>query len=142
MVQWIDRVISNPAPARPEVIRAAEDELRVPLPADFMAIAAHHQGAAPEPAGIVLPNGWETAVDCLFHFEDSPFTSNILAAGFPYEGVLDKGIIPFARDTGGDLFCFNYREDYDNPSVVFFSTDTGMLPLAASFTDFIGMLRD
>lgn len=142
MVTWHEGAIDKPTPASDQVVRQAEDELRVPLPADFLAIARNHQGARPEPAGIDLRDGFVTDVDCLFHFADSPFTSNILAAGFPYEDVLPKGIIPFARDIGGDVFCFNYRDDYDNPSVVFFGSGFGMIPLAPSFTAFLALLHD
>ncbi len=142
MVNWIDGAISDPKPADPKAVKAAENELRVNLPPDFLAIAAVHQGATPSPAKIWLPNGSGTAVAHLFHFEDAPFTSNILAAGFPWQDSLDKGVIPFAADIGGDLFCFNYREDYDNPPVLYFSVDTGALPLAANFTDFIALLSD
>ncbi len=142
MVTWRDGAIPNPRAASDDAVRNAEKALRVPLPADFLAVARTRQGAAPEPAGVDLPNGFRTDVDCLLHFEDSPFVSNILAARFPVLKVLPKGVIPFARDVGGDLFCFNYREDYDAPSVVFWSVDTGMVPLAANFTGFLAMLHD
>lgn len=142
MVTWVDGAIANPPPASEEAVRAAQLQLRVPFPADFLAIARTHQGARPEPADIDLGNGFTTAVDCLLHFEDSPFVSNILAAGFPVADALDKGVIPFAKDIGGDLFCFSYREDYDHPPVVFWSADWGTLPLAPSFSAFVELLHN
>lgn len=142
MVTWVDGAISDPAPASDAAVRAAEDQLRVDLPADFLAIARTRQGARPEPAGIDLPNGFGTAVANLLHFEDQPFVSNIVAARFPVAESLDKGVIPFAADVGGDLFCFSYRDDYDNPPVVFWSVDWGTLPLAPSFSAWVEMLRD
>lgn len=142
MVTWVDGAIADPAPAPDTAVREAERQLRVPFPTDFLDVARAHQGAAPVPANIDLPNGFGTAVAHLFHFEASPFASNIVAAGFPAQDALDKGVIPFAADIGGDLFCFSYREDYDNPPVVFWSVDWGTLPLAASFTDFVAMLHE
>lgn len=142
MVEWTAGAIQDPSPPADAVVRQAEDELRVDLPADFLAVARACQGARPQPGGVTLPDGSVTAVDCLLHFEDAPFTTNILAAGFPYEGILPKGVIPFARDIGGDVYCFNYRDDYDRPSVVYWSADTGMVPLAASFTEFVASLHD
>ena len=130
------------SPDSPAAVRAAENQLRVDLPADFLAVARTHQGAAPVPANIDLPNDFGTAVAHLFHFEDAPFASNIVAAGFPAAGSLDKGVIPFAADVGGDLFCFCYREDYDKPPVVFWSVDFGTVPLAPDFTAFCALLRD
>ncbi|GAA0510461.1 SMI1/KNR4 family protein [Paractinoplanes deccanensis] len=141
MVDWVDGAIDDPQPASDTAVRQAQDELEVRLPPDFLAVAQIHQGAAPVPAGIDLPNGFGTAVDHLLHFEDSPFVSNIVAAIFPLLDVLDEGIIPFAADVGGDFFCFDYRADDDQPSVVFWSVDWGIVPLAPDFAGFLGMLR-
>lgn len=142
MVIWVDGAIADPVPATDAAVRAAEDALRVFLPADFLAIARVRQGAAPCPNGIDLPNGFVTGVAHLLHFADSPFVSNIVAARFPVEGLIEKGVIPFAVDSGGDLFCFSYRQDYDAPPVVHWSVDGDALPLAPSFTAFLGLLHD
>ncbi|XVV14066.1 SMI1/KNR4 family protein [Actinoplanes sp. CA-131856] len=142
MVTWVDGAIDDPQPAPDTAVRQAQDDLEVELPPDFLAVARVHQGAAPVPASIDLPNGFGTTVGHLLHFEDRPFTSNIVAAIFPLLDVLDEGIIPFAADTGGDFFCFDYRADADHPSVVFWSVDWGVVPLAPNFAAFLGMLRN
>ena len=142
MVTWVDGAIADPSPAADAAVRGAEDALRVDLPPDFLAVARVHQGATPQPDGIALPNGFTTGVAHLLHFEEAPFVSNIVAARFPVAESLDKGVIPFAADIGGGLFCFSYRKDYDHPPVVHWSADWGELPLAASFTDFVALLRD
>ena len=142
MLTWTDGAIADPAPATDAQVLAAEDALRVDLPSDFLVIARQHQGARPVPSGVRLPNGFGTAVQHLLHFEDAPFASNILAGGFPFEGVLPRGIILFAHDVGGELFCFNYRDNYDAPSVAFWSTDWGLVPLAPSFGAFLELLHD
>ena len=131
MVSWADGAIDDPRPASDSAVRQAQDELEVTLPPEFLAVAQIHQGAAPVPARIDLPNGFSTAVDHLLHFEDSPFVSNIVAAIFPLLDVLDEGIIPFAADVGGDFFCFDYRTDDVHPSVVFWSVDWGGRPAGA-----------
>lgn len=136
MVDWVDGAIDDPRPASDTAVRQAQDELEVELPAEFLAVAQIHQGAAPVPAAIDLPNGFSTSVDHLLHFEDSPFVSNIVAAVFPLLDVLDEGIIPFAADAGGEFFCFDYRADDEQPSVVFWSVDWGVVPLAPDFTAF------
>jgi SMI1/KNR4 family protein SUKH-1 len=56
--------------------------------------------------------------------------------------VLDKGVIPFAQDVGHDVFCFDCREDYDRPSVMFWGQGFGTLPLAPSFSAFLELLHD
>lgn len=141
MVTWEDGAIRDPPPAPDEAVRAAEDELRVDLPPDLLAVARVHQGARPVPSSFTLPDGAVTAVAHLLHFEPSPFTSNILAASLPLEEVLDKGVIPFAQDIGGDVLCFSFHEDYDAPPVVFWSVDTGPVALAPTFTAFVELLH-
>ena len=138
MVTWVQ---DTPfLPASDDVVRAHEDVLRVDLPRDFLAIAQRRQGASPEPAGVTLPNGFVTAVDQLLHFEEG--FRNIVTRRFPLETVLDKGVIPFADDIGGGVYCFSYRDDYDRPPVVFWSVGWGALPLAPSFTAFLDTLHD
>ncbi|MFC5063590.1 SMI1/KNR4 family protein [Actinomycetospora atypica] len=128
------------APAGDAVVREHEDRLRVDLPRDFLAVAQHRQGAAPHPAKVTLPDGSATAVARLLHFGEG--FGNIVTRGFPLEGVLDKGVIPFAEDVGGDVFCFSFREDYDRPPVVFWTVDHGAVRLADDFTAFVAMLHD
>ncbi|MBC8160383.1 MAG: SMI1/KNR4 family protein [Roseiflexaceae bacterium] len=142
MVAWHDGVISNPSLASDTAVREAARALRVRFPADFLAVARLHQGAVPIPGNITLPDGAVTAVQNLLHFEAAPGMQNIVARMFPVAGVLDKGVIPFAEDIGGDLFCFNYRQTPDAPTVVFWSVDTGMVELAANFTEFVALLHD
>ncbi|MDL5156327.1 SMI1/KNR4 family protein [Actinomycetospora termitidis] len=138
MVEWVQ---ATPlAPATDAEVREHEDALRVDLPRDFLAVAQHRQGASPVPARVTLPNGFGTAVGSLLHFADG--FHNIVTRRFPLEGVLEKGVIPFAEDIGGDVYCFSYREDYDHPPVVFWSVDDGAVRLAPDFTAFVAMLHD
>lgn len=140
MIEWHDGAIRAPEPASDAAVRDAERQLRVRLPADFLAVAQVHQGAAPVPAKVDLPDGSTTSVAHLLHFAEG--TGNIVARGFPVEGVIDKGVIPFAEDIGGDLFCFNYRETPDTPSVAYWSVDTGLAPLADGFDAFVARFRE
>lgn len=142
MTEWHDAAITAPGAASETAVRDAERALRVRLPIDFLAVAREHQGAAPAPAKVTLPDGSVTGVAHLLHFEDEPGFTNIVARRFPVAEVLDKGIIPFAEDVGGDLFCFNYRQDPERPSVVYWSVDTGAVPLASDFTAFVAALHD
>lgn len=142
MVTWVDGILSEPAPAPEADVRAAERALRVPLPADFRAVAQAHPGARPEPSGILLPGGFGTAVEGLLHFSADEGWGNILSHQFLLQDVLAKGVIPFALDIGHDVFCFNYRDDYDRPSVVFWGQGFGQLPVAPNFAAFLDLLHD
>ena len=140
MVQWVDGLIPNPPFAPRAAVRAAEQQLGVRFPPDFLAVARVHQGARPVPNGIAIPSFGGTAVAHLLHFGDAPGHTNIVARRFPLDDAMEDGVIPFAEDIGGDLFCFDYRRDPAHPSVVFWSVDTGPLPLADSFTAFLDTL--
>lgn len=143
MVNWVDGTVTDPAPASDAQVRAAENALRVPLPADFLAVAKAHPGARPDPSDILLPGGFGTSVLGLLHFDDDgPAISNILSCQWLLRDALDKGVIPFAQDIGHDVFCFSYREDYDHPPVVFWGQGFGVIPLAPSFTAFLDLLHD
>lgn len=138
MVDWLQDT-ALPAATDAEV-REHEDALRVDLPRDFLAVAQRLQGARPVPAAVDLPDGATTAVARLLHFAEG--FGNIVTRRFPVEGVLDKGVIPFAEDVGGDLFCFSYRDDYDAPPIVFWDVDRGAVPLAPDFTAFTALLHE
>jgi hypothetical protein len=143
MVTWTDGHLSDPEPASDAEVRAAERALRVRLPADFLAVAQARPGARPQPSRILLPGGFGTAVEGLLHFaDDGPGLSNILSCQWLLRDVLDKGVIPFALDIGHDVFCFNYRKDYDRPTVMFWGQGFGAIPLAPSFTAFLELLHD
>jgi hypothetical protein len=138
VVEWVQE---TPRPAATDAaVREHEDALRVDLPRDFLAVAQPRQGASPVPAGVTLPDGSVTAVGALLHFAEG--FRNIVARRFPLADVLEKGVIPFAEDIGGDVFCFSYRDDHDHPPVVFWSVDTGPVRLAPSFTAFVATLHD
>ena len=141
MMTWRDGAITSPKPARPDAVRQAERELRVRFPADFLAVAAVHQGARPEPASFKLPDGSGEGIAYLLHFEDNSF-GNIAARIFPLQNVLLKGVIPFAEALDGNVLCFNYRKDSGNPTDEYWSEDTGPMPVASSFTDLLTKLHE
>ena len=140
-VEWRDSLIPNPPVASDAAIRNVERALRVRLPADFLDVARMHQGARPTPDGITLPDGSVTGVKNLLHFEAEPANRNIVHRRFPVDDILAKGVVPFAEDVGDDLFCFDYRTSPDAPAVVYWSVDTGVVPVAADFTRFLAALH-
>ena len=142
MVEWVDALIPQPPQVTPDAIRAAEEQLDVRFPSDFLDVVRVHQGAQPVPNHITIPDFGGTAVAHLLHFQDAPGHTNIVARRFPLDDAMEDGVIPFAEDVGDDLFCFDYRRNPARPSVVFWSVDTGPLHLADSFTDFLDILYE
>jgi len=141
-VTWRDYIIRNPTKASAESIAKAEKELGVKLRADFLAIAAINQGRAADPSGFDLPDGSNSALGFLFHFEER--RGNIVEEGGVVM-VLPDTLIPFSRDGFGNLICFDYSETPDHPTVVFWDherCDDPPLFVASSFTEFLTKLRD
>lgn len=141
MVEWVNDTIDAMPPATDAEVAAAEETLGVRFPADYLAVARAHQGAGPVPQRVDLPNGFVVGVDYLLPFSDSAGIHGIVARRFPLEDVIAPTVIPFAEDTGGDLFCFDFGKSASNPPVGFWSTDTGLVELAPDFTSFVASLR-
>ena len=140
MVQWNDSLLPHPPVASTDAIRDAEAQLGTRFPPDFLAVARVHQGAQPVPSDISIPNFGITAVAHLLHFQDEPGQTHIVARRFPVDDAMEDGLIPFAEDIGDDLFCFDYRQDPEHPTIVFWSVDSGPVHLADSFTAFLDLL--
>ena len=117
-VTWHDGAITNPALAASEAVRQAEQALRIRFPADFLAVAAVHQDAQPDPANFTLPDGSIKAIEHLLHFTQDGLSS-VTGRIFPLKGALLRGVIPFAEALGSNVLCFDYRRDYNNPTVKF-----------------------
>ena len=140
-VTWTDGALARPGPARAAQVIAAARELGVHFPEDFLAVAMRHPGAEPIPSGFQMPNGFVYAVEHLLHFEPDSF-ANIVTRRFPLRDVMPETVVPFAEASGGDLVCFDYSRDPEAPTVAFWSVDTGLVPLASSFTAFLELLSD
>src|SRR5690606_3082757 len=80
----------------------------------------------------------------LSHDPNSP--SYIVSTYNAVKDRLPKGIYPFAEDTFGNLICFDYREDMENPSIVFWDHERpdhkNIFPVCSSFTDLLNKLYE
>lgn len=142
LVEWVPAAVPSAPRAMAEQVIAAYRAIgHWPFPEDFLDVAAERQGVCPVPGAFDLPNGFTQAVEHLLHFEPDSF-SNIVTRRFPLEAVLDDGVVPFAECLGSDVLCFDFRLDRDAPTVAYWSVDTGLVPLADSFTGFVALLHD
>ena len=66
----------------------------------------------------------------------------------PIEYRFEDGLIPFGENGGGDMICFDYRNDKttDNPPIVIWNHDMGLkhrvVFIANNFDEFINMLHE
>ena len=67
---------------------------------------------------------------------------------WPIEYRFEEGLIPFGDNGGGDMICFDYRNDKttDNPPIVIWNHDMGLkhrvVFIANNFEEFINMLHE
>lgn len=129
-------------------IENAEGRLGVKLPLDYADCLLAHQGQAPEDVGIIIGKSTEP-VGCLFHvYPEGPEKNYSIDARrnrLVQEGITT--LIPFADNTSGSLFCFDYSEKEESPKVVFVNSDypysdpQTVRVVASSFAEFLGLLE-
>lgn len=145
-VRWQDFLISNPPPVSDKQVREVEQAIGWRLPEDYLTVVRVNQGRFPKPNAFDLADGDGSAINYLLAFEGGISTS-ILARMAMMEDALPpdivRYIVPFANDGGGNVLCFDYRTDPENPAVVFWDHEGGpMQTIASSFTDLIDKLHD
>ena len=93
------------------------------LPVDYLKIAKTENGKRPIPGDIDVGKR-STVFTCLLTLrkDDDPSNNSLLAS---FKNNDDRGddIVPFALAGGGSRFCFDYRQNKDNPIVVFDNSD-------------------
>lgn len=137
---------SLPAPTE-ETIQHVEREVGHSFPEDFRLLLRKHHGGAPDKDTFFVdyPGVGRTGTNVsLLTLE--PGLEYVLDVLEWARGQLPSNVIPFGRDGGGDLICFDYREDNSHPRVVYhcqgYPPEIGLLPLADSFTSFLEMLEE
>jgi hypothetical protein len=149
-VVWTTRY----APAKQEEIERVEAAWHIRFPADFLEIARPYHGGHPAPDSpylvrhiIDLSGGDDTVLNNLLTFEreDRYYIVRTWGAIFDY---LPARVFPFAEDSGGSYFAFDYRDTPAEPTILFLDheclTDDGyftQVPLTTTFTEFVALLR-
>ncbi|MCX7568687.1 SMI1/KNR4 family protein [Tumebacillus sp. DT12] len=101
-----------------EEIRKVEQELGVGFPTDYVECVLVNDGGRPRPNEVQLPSGHEVVFGVLLSFAEDD--SNSLIESYRIlEERLPTGVVPFADDPSGNCFCFDFSQDKDNPSIVF-----------------------
>ncbi|KFN04741.1 SMI1/KNR4 family protein [Bacillus clarus] len=133
-------------PITAEEIQKVEQYFNIKLPDDFVECVKKYDGGYPHPKVFdVLGQDENVFSDLLtLHIEDKySIVQN-------YEGVKDRlsdKVYPFARDPFGNLLCFDYRNELQSPTVVFWDheeedMEKAIYPVCSSFTELLNSLRD
>lgn len=131
-----------------EEIETLEKEWEVVLPEDYKSILLENQGKGPKQDSVSVGDGI-TNFCCLLTLSTkvSRESYSLRKMNKIIKDHLTSRVFPFARDSGGNFFCFDYRHS-DIPSVVFLYPDEGeendedsyFIKVADSFQDFLSKL--
>jgi hypothetical protein len=149
MSEWV-RYLGTTFPRPSEVDRARLEALAGGrLPNRYWQIVCEHQGQVLDTEGLVLPDEGEINFGVLL-LALSPESLSRSDASYTvedcYRHMEDRypaGLFPFADDTGGNYWGFDFRSDPANPAVVFIdhevSGEDGVTRAADSFAVFMAL---
>ena len=123
-----------------------ENQLGVELPDDFKEIIKNQDGGTPELPALDFCGMSEKVFSGLIPLlEFNDYSESIIETINSYETPFPEGIIPFAQDPFGNLYCFDYRNK-STPIIVYWNHEEGMNNenqfcfVADNFTKLLSML--
>jgi cell wall assembly regulator SMI1 len=121
-------------------ICSVESALGVTLPTDYRIFVADHNGARPKPKAIDIPGKREGVMERLVHL-DSGTSDNVSSAATALRSRGQGGLVPFASDPFGNLFCFQFSGN-SVIAVVFWDHETNSTSrICNTFSELVGLLR-
>lgn len=129
-----------------EHVQQVEKYLGIKFPNDFINCIKKYDGGYPLPHTFNIQGQGADVFNKLLTF-DLESKHSILQV---YEDVKDRlinKIYPFARDPFGNLLCFDYRNDPQSPTVVFWDheeeeVEEAIFPVCSSFTELLDSLYE
>jgi hypothetical protein len=119
-------------------IEAVEKLIRYRLPLDYISVFKEHNGARPVQYNFdTETKSWTFAR--LYELKDKP-NSVVGMHELVVEEMELEGVVPFGADIAGNLYCFDYRQDENRPSIVFIDHEGEATYVCESFTDMINRL--
>ncbi|MBC6309914.1 SMI1/KNR4 family protein [Listeria sp. FSL L7-1582] len=103
-----------------EDVLTVQKNLGVKFPSDYVECVQINNGASLEPELFELETGVEKVFGTLLSF-DNESDEFILDVFNDYKATLPADVIPFAFDPAGNLICFDYRNNQNNPTVVYWN---------------------
>ena len=104
-------------PLKREDITKVEQLFGVSFPEDYVKCAQLYHGASVIPYCVDFNDNVRVFANLLSFADNS--TDNIVKAYISNKDRFKDGIFPFACDLAGNYFCFDYRKDKSNPSIIF-----------------------
>ena len=149
-IAWQRYDDTPPLPER--VLLGAETLLDVVFPSDYRECVRQNHGAGPQPdAFTAIHHGepWNGSLLALLSLD--PYAAeNVfgILSDLVSDEQLPAGVVPIGDDGEGNYLCLDYRGDptKSNPVIAYWFHELGgadgIVPVADSFTAFLGMLRE
>lgn len=109
--EYADTGVSN------KEVKDTGEKIGYHLPKDYINCVSENGGASVLPEEFIVDN-IERCFGSLFSF-DKGSGEYIVKKYEVYKPTLPKDIFPIASDPGGNLICFDYKDNENNPVVVF-----------------------
>ncbi|EJR75885.1 SMI1/KNR4 family protein [Bacillus cereus] len=129
-----------------EHIQQVEQYLGVKFPIDFIECLKKYDGGYPRPKIFDIPNQDENVFSKLLTFDLESRNSIIQVYEDIKDRLVDK-VYPFGKDSFGNHLCFDYRNNSQSPTIVFWEheeeeIEKAIYPVCSSFTELLNSLRD
>lgn len=135
-------IVSTPSPT-PNQFKKVEMEIGFPLPVNYKTFLEFSNGGYSTLNTFRDKTGFQWVIDRFFEITEN--IDNTYHVLFKYQhrwSKAPKGIVPFAQDGGGNLFCLDLRKEIPAPIVIWVHDTTGnpIREIAVSFEAFIDSL--
>jgi len=129
-------------PINDEIVSKVERSLNVKFPEDYKECVLEYNGGYPKPNVFKFENSEGEAVfNDLLSFTGDYSLEAVYESSKSY---LPADIIPFARDPFGNLICFDYRKEDNQPTLVFVDHEVQgedpTYPICNTFTELLDKL--
>lgn len=132
-----------------EDIERIERYFKIKLPEDYVKCALKYNGGTPDAFNIFDINGDSGSFQNLIDIRENSPHGDIIES---YENIKDRligKIVPFGKESCGNLICFDYRNSTENPSVVFWDHERaflnpaeGLTFICNTFSEFLDLLYE
>ena len=104
-------------PATKEYVIGVGKKIGVKFPSDYIEVAMNYNGAHVSPE-LFQVEGKEKVFGTLLTYDNGD-DEHLLEVFNDFKDTLPQKVVPFAFDPAGNLLCFDYKDDENNPIVVF-----------------------
>ncbi len=104
-------------PVTKDDVTGVGKKIGVKFPLDYIEVAMNFNGAHVSPE-LFQVEGKEKAFGILLTY-DNEDDEHLLEVFHDFKDTLPQKVVPFAFDPAGNLICFDYKDDENNPIVVF-----------------------